>query len=153
MFQDILETDLLKFQICWNEQIDFFPPVLTILRLFTITVHRPKWRAVLWTLNGKSSKESSNSKELGVGRRWFSKLFSICTEVWEVGRLVHVTIRQPVPACLAQFLIASKQFRILILKKLDEFQEKFRRRFSKEWSVIHVWSSLWSVIIALIKCI
>ena len=24
MFQDILETDLLKFQICWNEQIDFF---------------------------------------------------------------------------------------------------------------------------------
>ena len=37
MFQDILETDLLKFQICWNEQIDFFPPVLTILRLFTIT--------------------------------------------------------------------------------------------------------------------
>lgn len=24
MFQDILETDLLKFQICWNEQIDYF---------------------------------------------------------------------------------------------------------------------------------
>lgn len=146
MFQDILETDLLKFKICWHEQIDFFPPVLTILRLFTITVHRPKWRRVRG-LRTKPSEESSNSKELGVGRRWFSKLFSICTEVWEVGR-VHVTIWPP-PVWLNCDRI--KTCRILILKKIGcvpgEIQEEIFKR------VIHVWSSLWSVIIALIKCI